>query len=171
MTETTTAARTTKPRRASTPRRNPASAVWQAFRRFRKTRPFWGSLILAAGGYFVLKPVMGSNLALLVHLGTSGAQVYVLGIGMIACAAVCLLAPSQRYFPAVMAMVFSVASLPLANLGGWIVGMVLGIVGSGLVFAWTPYTDRQLARFDAKAARKKARKDARRAARQQAAAA
>ena len=57
-----------------------------------------------------------------------------------------LVLPSQRHFPA-DGIVFSVASLPLANLGGWIIGMILGIIGSGLIFAWTPYCDKQLAKF------------------------
>jgi hypothetical protein len=137
-----------------------------AFRRYRRTRPFWGAIILALGGYFVLKPVMGTNLQLLVHLGTGGAQVYVLGIGMVTCAAVCFFTPRQRYFPAIMGTVFSVASLPLANLGGWIIGMVLGIVGSGLCFAWTPYSQKQLARAAAKQERRAARKAAHLASRQ-----
>ena len=36
-------------------------------------------------------------------------------------------------------------------------GMVLGILGSGMVFAWTPYSDKQLARFAARDAAKAAR--------------
>lgn len=136
-------------------------AARRIFRRFRKTRPFWGALVLALGGYFVLKPVLNTNLQLLIHLGMGGAQVYILGIGMIACATVCMVAPLQRYFPAFMGMVFSVASLPLANLGGWVIGMFLGIVGSGMCFAWTPYSDKQIARIEARARARAARKQAR----------
>lgn len=158
MTMTTPAPQTAK-------RANPAARALHQFRQFRRTRPFWGSLVLALGGYFVLKPVASTNLSLLVHLGTSGAQVYIIGIGMLACAAVCLLQPKQRLFPAIMAMVLSVASLPLANLGGWILGMVFGIIGSGLCFAWTPYTDLQVARSHARRAAKLARKQMRSASR------
>ena len=132
--------------------------VRTAFRRFRRTRPFWGSLILGAGGYFVLKPVLSTNLQLLIHLGMGGAQVYILGLGMIACAVVCLFVPSQRYFPAFMGMVFSVASLPLANLGGWVIGMFFGIIGSGLCFAWAPYSDKQIARIESRTNARAARK-------------
>lgn len=152
MTETLS---TTAARRASLP-----ATVWNAFRRFRKTRPFWGALVLALGGYFVLKPVLNTNFQLLVHLGMGGAQVYILGLGMLACAAVCMFAPSQRYFPAFMGMVFSVASLPLANLGGWIIGMFLGIIGSGLCFSWAPYTDKQLAKIEVRTNARAARRAA-----------
>lgn len=145
---------------------NPAVRLWRGFRRYRKTRPFWGALILALGAYFILKPVASTNFSLLVHLGAGGAQVYIIGIGMLACAIVCMVQPKQRFFPAIMGMVLSVASLPLANLGGWILGMVFGIVGSGLCFAWTPFTDLQVARSRARRAQKLARKQMRSASRQ-----
>lgn len=129
---------------------NPLSRAWQGFTRFRRTRPFWGSLVLALGGYFVMAPVLGSSMSLLLHLGAGGAAPYLLGGGMMAAAGVSMVAPAQRHFPALMAAACSVASLPLANLGGWLLGMFLGIVGSGLVFAWTPYTDAQLEGFEAR---------------------
>ncbi len=137
------------------------SGNWSRFAQFRRSRPFWGCLILALGGYFVMQPMFGGSMSMLMHMGVGGATVYILGGGMIAAAAVAFFAPAQRYFPAIMAMVFSVASLPLANLGGWIMGMVLGIVGSGMVFAWTPFSEKELA----KQAEKQARRDAKRAGR------
>lgn len=137
--------------------------AWSAFTRFRRTRPFWGCIVLALGGWFVLKPAIGS-FQVMTSLGMSnGAAVYLLGSAMMIAAGVSFVVPAQRHFPALMAAVCSVASLPLANLGGWLIGMVLGIVGSGLVFAWTPYTDAQLGKL-AERAEKKAEK---RAARKQ----
>ncbi|HSV38951.1 MAG TPA: DUF6114 domain-containing protein [Nocardioidaceae bacterium] len=137
---------------------NFAARAWQGFAYFRKSRPFWGCIILALGGWFVLKPAVGS-FAVMSSLGSGGAAVYILGGGMMAAAVVSFVTPAQRHFPALMAAIFSVASLPMANLGGWLIGMTLGIVGSGMVFAWTPYTDAQLAKFaerDARQAEKKA---------------
>ena len=133
--------------------------------RWRRTRPFWGALILGAGGYYVLNPMIGASMQMVVHMGMRGAAVYLLSGGMVLAAVIALVTPAQRHFPAVMAMACSVLSLPFANLGGWIIGMVLGIVGSGMVFAWTPYTDKQLARIAEKAARKVGRRSARRALR------
>jgi hypothetical protein len=140
--------------------------LWAAFTRFRRTRPFWGCVFLAAGGYFVMKPMLGGSFQMLMHLGVGGASVYILGGGMVAAALVAFFVPAQRHFPALMAMVFSVASLPLANLGGWLVGMMLGILGSGLVFAWTPYSEKQLARFAERDARKAQQKADRQAQKQ-----
>jgi hypothetical protein len=133
--------------------------------RFLKTRPSLGCALLIAGGYFVLKPVVGSTFQFLSYLGVGGAQVYILGGGMVAAALVAFFVPAQRHFPALMAMAFSITSLPLANLGGWLIGMVLGIAGSGLIFAWTPYSEKQLWRIEEKAAEKLARKQAKLAAR------
>lgn len=140
----------------STRRSSLLARGWRGFTRFRRTRPFWGALILAWGGFFVIRPMLGS-FELMTGLGGGGAVVYILGGGMIAAAAVSFVLPAQRHFPALMAVMFSVASLPMANLGGWLVGMVLGILGSGMVFAWTPYSDKQLARFAARAAAKAVR--------------
>lgn len=134
------------------------AVVRHAAYRYLATRPTAGCLLLAAGGWFVLRPVVASTFQFLAYLGVGGAQIYILGGGMVAAALVAFFSPSQRHFPALMAMAFSIASLPLANLGGWLIGMVLGIAGSGMIFAWTPYSDTQLARLDEKRARRLERK-------------
>lgn len=139
--------------------RSRVARVRHALYRYLTTRPTIGCVLLAAGGWFVLRPVVASTFQFLAYLGVGGAQIYILGGGMVAAALVAFFAPAQRHFPALMAMAFSIASLPLANLGGWLIGMVLGIVGSGLIFAWTPYSDAQLARIGEKHARKQRRKD------------
>lgn len=132
------------------PHRGLRGRLWHGFARFRRTRPFWGCVILATGGYFVMQPLLGASMSLIMHMGMGGAAPYLLGGGMVAAATVSFVAPAQRHFPAIMAAAFSVASLPLANLGGWLIGMILGIVGSGLVFAWTPYSEAQLEKFAAR---------------------
>lgn len=151
---------------------SPTGAVrrsWRAFTHVRRSRPFWGSLVLALGGYFVARPVLGGSWAFYAAVGAKGMAPMMLGGAMVAAAAVCLLLPAQRHFPSIIAMMLAVASLPLANLGGWVIGMVLGIVGAGLCFAWTPYSDKQLARFAEKADRRSARKAAQVAAKHSAA--
>lgn len=134
--------------------------LWRAINGWRRSRPFWGCLILALGGWSVMKPMVGASFQMVVHMGMRGASPYILGGGMIVAALVALFLPAQRHFPAIMALAFSVLSLPFANLGGWIIGMVLGIIGAGLVFAWTPYSDKQLAKFAARDERRAARRAA-----------
>lgn len=134
---------------------------------WRSKRPLVGSIILALGGWFVMKPMVGASFQMVVHMGMRGASPYLLGGGMMVAALMGVVAPSQRHFPAIMAMACSVLSLPFANLGGWLIGMVLGIIGSGMVFAWAPYTDKQLARFAAKEKRRQERKALKRASKSQ----
>ena len=136
---------------------SPARRLRHSFHLWRRSRPLWGALLLAWGGYFVIRPVVGS-LQFVAGMGTSGLMTYVIGLGMIAAAVTAVVAPAQRHFPAIMAMLLSIVSLPVANLGGWLIGMILGIIGSGLVFAWTPYTDEELAISAAKAERRAERR-------------
>lgn len=135
------------------------------FAHFRRTRPFWGALVLALGAYCIARPLLGGTFAFYTTVGVRTITPLLLAGGMAAAAGIALALPAQRHFPAIIAMMLAVASLPLANLGGWLVGMVLGIVGAGLVFAWTPYTQKQLERFAAKDALKAARRARRRASR------
>lgn len=135
------------------------------FTRFRRTRPFWGSLILLAGAYFIARPLLGGTFEFYTTVGVRSITPLLLAGGMAAAACIALVVPAQRHFPAIVAMMLAVASLPLANLGGWLIGMVLGITGAGLVFAWAPYTDKQLARFAERDARRQEKRDARRARR------
>lgn len=158
------AAATDEPVRPASPSTSPVGGAWGAFRAFRRTRPFWGAIILAVGGYLVMKPMLGASFTMVVHMGMRGATPYLLGGIMILAAVTAVVAPAQRHFPAIIAMACSVLSLPFANLGGWILGMTFGIIGSGLVFAWTPYSDKQLARFEERAANRAARRQAARQA-------
>jgi hypothetical protein len=132
---------------------------------WRHTRPVLGAVLLALGGYLIISPVV-TTMTMIVALGVRGITVWMLGGGMIVVALVSLILPDQRHFPAIMGVFFSVASLPLANLGGWIIGMTLGIVGSGLIFAWTPYTADELLEIEYREKRRKDKRDAKKAQRQ-----
>lgn len=123
--------------------RERAAVLRRQFRTFRRTRPFWGCLIISMGAYFIISPVL-TTFSATVSMGTAAVSGWVIGGIMLTAAAVSLVSPGQRHFAALTAMIVSVASLVLTNLGGYIIGMALGIVGSGMVFAWTPDTVRSL---------------------------
>lgn len=156
---------TTVPTPATAVRTSRPAALWQGFARFRRTRPFWGAVILALGAYFIARPLLGGTFAFYTTVGIRSITPLLLAGGMAAAAAIAVVLPAQRHFPALVAMMLAVASLPLANLGGWLVGMVLGITGAGLVFSWTPFSEKQLDRFAAKDAARAEKRTARRAAR------
>lgn len=119
--------------------RGRAALLRRKFRTFRRTRPFWGCLVLSLGAYFIISPVL-TTFSAAVSMGPAAVSGWVIGGIMLTAAVVSLVAPSQRHFAALTAMIVSVASLVLTNLGGYVIGMALGIVGSGMVFAWTPET-------------------------------
>ncbi|MBU2694240.1 DUF6114 domain-containing protein [Nocardioides sp. WV_118_6] len=125
-------------------------ALWRGFARFRRTRPFWGAVILALGAYFIARPLLGGTFEFYTTVGVRSITPLLIAGGMAAAAGIAVVVPAQRHFPAIVALMLAVASLPLANLGGWLIGMVLGILGAGLVFSWTPYSEKQLERFAAK---------------------
>jgi hypothetical protein len=135
-------------------RRSLPHRIRLGFRRFRRSRPFWGSVILLSGAYFIGDPIVGGGFGFVVDLGAKALTPLLIAFGMGAAALVALFLPAQRHFPAIVAAGLSVASLPLANLGGWIIGMAAGIVGSSLIFGWAPYSEKQLSKFAAKAERK-----------------
>lgn len=149
----------------ATDERGRLTRLRHGFTRFRRTRPFWGALVLLAGAYFIARPLLGGTFEFYTTVGVRSITPLLLAGGMAAAACVALVVPAQRHFPAIVAMMLAVASLPLANLGGWLIGMVLGITGAGLVFAWAPYTDKQLARFAERDARRAERRAQRRARR------
>lgn len=139
---------------AAATRRSLAHRVRLSFRSFRRSRPFWGSVILLFGAYCIGNPIVGGGFAFVVDLGAKALTPLLIAFGMGAAALVALFLPAQRHFPAIVAAALSVASLPLANLGGWIIGMAAGIVGSSMIFGWAPYSEKQLSKLAAKAERK-----------------
>lgn len=120
------------------------------FREFRWTRPFWGGLFTMFGGlaiaWWPLGPVTD-----IIHVGVGGVFGFICALVLFAMGVLMWFAPSQRILAALVAVVVSLASFPLTNLGGFIVGMMAGIIGGCLAFAWVP--DKQGERDRAKAER------------------
>ena len=108
-----------------------------ALREFRYTRPFWGALlVLFAGLEIGILPLGPTDQ--LIHAGKGVFVSEICAILLLAMGVVILLVPSQRILAALVAVAAAVASLPLSNLGGWVVGMMAGIIGGSLAFGWVP---------------------------------
>jgi len=129
--------------RAPGPRGDRAVAAWRAFRRWRRSRPFWGGLLLLLAGLELLAIPLFSVLArssvkLVVYIGIGGVFGLLIGGLLIACGLLIWFHPAQRVFYSIAAVLLSVASFIATNLGGFFVGMLLGLVGGSLAFAWVP---------------------------------
>src|SRR5215468_1873323 len=104
-----------------------------AFRRWRRTRPFWGGLllILAACEIFYSGNLDLGNLQ--IHLGLPGFQSYIIPLVLALCGVLVWVSPSQRIFYGVIGLLAAVYSLVGANLGGFVFGFLIGTFGGGLV--------------------------------------
>jgi hypothetical protein len=107
------------------------------FRGWRRTRPFWGGLIALLGGIEILLSER-APVAVVVHLGAQGLAGYVVPVVLVLCALLLWFNPAQRIFYSILAVLAALASFITSNLGGFVLGMLLGIVGGSLAFAWVP---------------------------------
>ncbi|QCX75196.1 hypothetical protein C9F11_07500 [Streptomyces sp. YIM 121038] len=117
--------------------RLPLREVRRAVRGWRRTRPFWGGLLLVLGGAELLVVPL-SPLTVLVSLGLGGIAAIGIGIALMVAGLFLWLLPQAHHYVSVNALILSVLSFAATNLGGFLVGMLLGIVGSAMGFGWTP---------------------------------
>ncbi|MFE2250818.1 DUF6114 domain-containing protein [Streptomyces lavendulae] len=113
-------------------------------RTWRRTRPFWGGLLLVLGGAELLLVPL-SPVTVLVSLGPGGIAAIGIGAALIVAGLFLWCVPQARAYVSVHALLLSVLSFVATNLGGFLVGMLLGIAGSALAFGWTPVTAREAA--------------------------
>jgi hypothetical protein len=114
-----------------------------AFRRWRRSRPFWGGLLLVLGGLeMLLIPLTGvlarGQIKLVIYVGIGGVFGILIGALLIACGLALWFSPVHKTFYAIAGLLLSLLSFIGTNLGGFFIGMLLGIVGGSLAFAWTP---------------------------------
>lgn len=113
------------------------------YRQWRRTRPFWGGLLLIlSGGVLVLIPLSGillhGAIKLVIYIGIGGVFGVLIGILLITCGLLLWFTPAHRTFYAVAGVVLAMLSFITSNLGGFFLGMLLGITGGSLAFGWTP---------------------------------
>lgn len=109
----------------------------QRWRSWRRSRPFWGGVLVAAGGAEILLSVR-APLPVILHIGPQGLAGYLVPLILLICGVLLLAHPPQRLFYAVVSILLALASWLTSNLGGFLVGMLLALVGGCLAFAWSP---------------------------------
>ncbi|MFD5463439.1 DUF6114 domain-containing protein [Kitasatospora sp. NPDC127059] len=115
----------------------PASPAGPAKRDWRGKRPFWGGLLVTLGGAEILF-TLWAPLPLLLHISLVGLAGYLVPSVMVLCGLLILFNPTQRLFYSILAVLASLGSWVTSNLGGFLIGMLLGIVGACLTFGWLP---------------------------------
>lgn len=115
--------------------------AWLAWRGWRRSRPFWGGLWCVVGGLIIAYAPLTAFKLILVA-GTAVWAGILMGLLVVLMGLVLWFGPSQRTVAAVLAITFSVVSLITSNLGGYFAGMIFGVVGGALGFAWVPVSAR-----------------------------
>jgi hypothetical protein len=125
--------------------RLPAPKAPSAWRRWRAARPFSGGLLVALAGAEILLAVR-APLPVVMHVGMQGLIGYLVPVLLLLCGMLLLFNPAQRLFYSTIAAVFALASWVTSNLGGFLLGLILGLIGSALAFAWSPHRGRRAPR-------------------------
>jgi uncharacterized membrane protein YeaQ/YmgE (transglycosylase-associated protein family) len=122
---------------ATSPRGGVVGRWLAGFRRWRRTRPFWGGLLILLAGAEILLTVW-APLRVVLHIGLLGLAGYLVPMVLLICGVLVWFNPVQRVFYALVAVLLTLTSWITSNLGGFLVGLLLGLVGSSLAFAWQP---------------------------------
>ncbi|MFF8772319.1 DUF6114 domain-containing protein [Kitasatospora sp. NPDC015120] len=108
-----------------------------SWRGWRGRRPFWGGVLILSGGAEILF-TLRAPLPVVLHIGLQGLSGYLVPTVMVVCGLLVLFNPAQRLFYSVVAVLASLGSWLTSNLGGFLIGMLFGVIGSCLTFGWVP---------------------------------
>ena len=68
----------------------------------------------------------------------SGVSTLLIGALLATCAIMAWYKPEMRLLAGVAAMILGIVALPMSNLGGFIIGTLLALIGGALALSWTP---------------------------------
>jgi hypothetical protein len=123
---------------ADTPYRPASPGRWRTFLRWCSGRPFWGGVITILSGVVFFLSGHITFAGIKISFGPQEFLGWVIPLLLLLCGVLMLLTPAQRIFYGVLAAAVSVGGLLGLNLGGFFVGMLLGIVGGALGASWAP---------------------------------
>ncbi|MDH6133118.1 hypothetical protein P3T37_002512 [Kitasatospora sp. MAA4] len=111
------------------------------FRAWRRTRPFWGGLLAVIGGlpilYFPYAHLTLGGLTVAMST-TAGAGSMIIGLLMMVLGISAWFQPLVRVFCGVGVTILALISIPVSNLGGFGMGLILGLLAGGLLCSWAP---------------------------------
>ncbi|WP_434596787.1 DUF6114 domain-containing protein [Streptomyces sp. A5-4] len=111
------------------------------FRAWRGSRPFWAGLLTMIGGvpiaYFPYANLKLGNVTLAMAT-TAGAGSLIIGVLLVTLGFTMWFHQIVRVFAGVASIVLAMVSLPVANIGGFVIGFLLAMLGGALSIAWAP---------------------------------
>jgi hypothetical protein len=100
-------------------------------------RPWLGGAVTTLGG-LAIAVLPNKGFTVVVLPGVAGLSGFVLGGLIIACGMFMLFSPQLHGFLGIATVLLSLVSFVTTNIGGYVIGLLLGIVGGSLGFAWNP---------------------------------
>ncbi|MFJ4829938.1 DUF6114 domain-containing protein [Streptomyces sp. NPDC088747] len=111
------------------------------FRDWRGNRPFWAGLFTLLGGvpiaYFPYATFKLGNMSLAMAT-TAGAGSLIIGVLLITLGLTMWFQQATRIFAGVAAIILGLVSLVVSNIGGFIIGFLLSLIGGALSVSWMP---------------------------------
>ncbi|MGV9339043.1 DUF6114 domain-containing protein [Streptomyces sp. NPDC003688] len=111
------------------------------FHDWRGTRPFWAGLFTLLGGvpiaYFPYATFKLGTMSIAMST-TAGAGSLIIGALLITLGLTMWFQSATRIFAGVAAIILALVSLVVSNIGGFIVGFLLALVGGALALSWAP---------------------------------
>ncbi|MDN3297049.1 DUF6114 domain-containing protein [Streptomyces ficellus] len=111
------------------------------FRTWRGNRPFWGGLFTMIGGvpiaYLPYADMRLGNMTIAMAT-TAGAGSLIIGVLLVTLGLTMWFHSIVRVFAGVAAIVLALVSLPVANIGGFLIGFLFALLGGALSISWAP---------------------------------
>ncbi|MFF5564789.1 DUF6114 domain-containing protein [Streptomyces sp. NPDC012623] len=111
------------------------------FRAWRGTRPFWAGLLTLLSGlpiaYFPYAQLHFGNLTLAMST-TAGAGSLIIGVLLVTLGLTMWFQSVVRVFAGVAAILLALVSIPVSNIGGFLMGFLLALIGGALSISWAP---------------------------------
>ncbi|MET7703202.1 DUF6114 domain-containing protein [Streptomyces sp. NPDC005485] len=113
----------------------------RVFRVWRGQRPFWAGLFVMLGGfpiaYFPYAHLQIGHLTLAMAT-TAGAGSLIIGVLLVVLGLSLWFQKHVRTFAGVAAILLALVSIPVANLGGFLIGFLFALIGGAMAVSWMP---------------------------------
>ncbi|MFD7028005.1 DUF6114 domain-containing protein [Streptomyces sp. NPDC059917] len=117
------------------------TALRYRFRAWRGARPFWAGVFTLLGGipiaYFPYADVRLGNITIAMAT-TAGAGSLIIGVLLVTLGFALWFQQSIRIFAGVATILLGLVSLPVSNIGGFMLGFLAALIGGCLALAWAP---------------------------------
>ncbi|GHE62722.1 MULTISPECIES: DUF6114 domain-containing protein [Streptomyces] len=111
------------------------------FRKWRGSRPFWAGLLTALGGvpiaYFPYATLKLGTMSVTMST-TAGAGSLIIGVLLVTLGLTMWFQKATRVFAGVAAIILGLVSLVVSNIGGFVIGFLLALLGGAMAVSWVP---------------------------------